>query len=362
MKKPELKKHFNLFHDKYFLGSVTTNNSLDVSKNYQGALSLRKAAVQNIGWQANRYYEAFKALEAFIVKKEIENIPEKELLKTDEYQKLCEGEIAHYLFEGQYYLSDRFDKHYKIELLGIHEKTIVFTLEEKLKDFHLQNDYSFLDSFQNIFDFTLVADSKGMHSFGGPCHWKINNQKQDIHLTFELDLRDTLLPLISKLGISKLPLLYCLNSSDDFQYEIVSDGKINVIQMEDFDEEMITCKELPKTSFSVRELSYEEKRMRALHNHEANDGQNEEDKLLWEKLGGNTPHLFGGKAAFNQESVSCLNSKCNHKKPVELFFTLVPFKINGNSEFWEEWDSEFIDICFYICRSCKNIIVRNSVC
>ena len=93
-------------------------NSSISTTNDDTLMVCRKAAVQNIGWQANRYYEAFKALEAFIVKKEIENIPEKELLKTDEYQKLCEGEIAHYLFEGQYYLSNRFDEHYKIELLA----------------------------------------------------------------------------------------------------------------------------------------------------------------------------------------------------------------------------------------------------
>ncbi|MCM8528315.1 MAG: hypothetical protein NE327_17455 [Lentisphaeraceae bacterium] len=354
------KYQFNLFRNNYYLGIIHADFPFEETSPVSARIELRMDIIQSIGWEATRYSKALKALEEFILFKERTNLSEKELLQSAEYLKLCNGEIGHYLFEGTYFISNRFENHFEIELNSFKGDSIQFKICNQLDKAPCLTDYTFLDSFQSLYDFTLVKDPKGLHKFGGSNQLKITGLKQDVHLTFLLNLKDSKLPLISKDNITKLPLLYCFHSTDDFQYELVSENEVNIIYMESFNEEMITSSEFPSVSFSIKELTYEEKRMRSFHAHPLNSGLNNEDNILWSDLGGNTPFLFCGKPQLNQGSVSCLNANCDHKESIDLLFTLVPFKIEDDSSFWEEWDSEYIDICFYICRGCKNIIVRNS--
>jgi hypothetical protein len=355
-----MKTTYNLFRDKYLIGTLEVKSPLESSSIMQGVLRYRNEISENIGWEAKRYKNAFKAFEAFIIKRDIEQVPEDKLLSSPEYSKLEEGEIGHYLFEGNYFITNKKDEHYSIELVGYNNHLMYFELSQKLDICPLLEEFSISNPYQNLFDFQLVNDPNGVHKFGGNIDFEITNLKQHVHLTFTLDLTDVNLPIIWDKQITKIPLLYSFNSMDDFQYQIISNDSINIIHMGGDDDEMIINNQFPESSFSAKELSYKEKRMRVYNSHDSCNSLNAEDNVLWENMGGNTPLLFGGKPPHNQGEIKCCNNQCDHKQPVELFFTLVPFEIDQQRDFWEEYDNEFIDICFYICQSCKNIIVRNS--
>lgn len=186
-----------------------------------------------------------------------------------------------------------------------------------------------------------------------------------------LDLSDANCPIESDGTIRHLPLYYPLKygfGGPSVQYAVLSEDEISILYLSDETpdaEELqyVRVPELPARSAQIVPLNSEEARILALA---GGDSQpNATDLAILQEL--SREHeliLIGGgeRLPVNAGGVICRNPACdflNRSVRVYVIAGIPPVPINGESEFWDEFQGAYMEFYFAFCPCCHTIIAFN---
>ena len=223
--------------------------------------------------------------------------------------------------------------------------------------------------------YRLVPAKRGRHLFGGECRFAGTTPAGSdvpVQQLLLLDLRDPEIPFSAEPTISTLPLLYPFkygSGGPEIQYAIRSPDEIEIIHLsdpnpDDAEWQYLQVDNLPKQPLDLVPLTYEEARCLAFIREDGFFQPNRRDLKLLNKLDLNNLIKLGGRRNHisNAPDIICRNSKCdrNGKRTVFQFLAMVPpIPVNGNDEFWYEFQGGHVDFCFGICYYCGTVIAFN---
>lgn len=223
--------------------------------------------------------------------------------------------------------------------------------------------------------FRLVAAKEGMHAFGGKCEFSGIVPKDcdvPIQQLLLIDLRDPDVPFAADSPINYLPILYPFKygcGGPEIQYAVISDTEIEILYLSDPtpDEpewQYIQVAELPKQPLAIEALTYEEARCLTFMREDGYFQPNTSDLKILKRLGLNSVITFGGRRNYieNAPKICCRNPTCQqHGEPTyfKLIATVPPIAVNGQDDFWYEFQGGGVDFCFGICHYCGTIIGFN---
>lgn len=129
------------------------------------------------------------------------------------------------------------------------------------------------------------------------------------------------------------------------QYGIVSDDEIRILWMDDEqpnepDSQYVQVDELPSLRLDLIPLAADH---------------------VWS---GNDLLQCGGEQADieNAGEIICKNPACDHFEQPISFQTIAmisPIPVNGDDEFWYEFQGAYMAFCFVLCQSCGTVITFN---
>jgi hypothetical protein len=220
----------------------------------------------------------------------------------------------------------------------------------------------------------LRLGSTGTHRFGGsPAHEGVTPARSDtpLHLLLLLDLADPNCPFESDGKIRYLPLYYPLkygHGGPSVQYAVLSDGQIEILYMSEEvpdpdGQQYVRVRDLPSRPAEILPLRYEEARILAFAG--GYFQPNAEDLAILKEL--NHDHrviLIGGRRRLplNAGDVICRNPACqsfNHRVSVDIIATIPPVPVNGQNDFWFEYQGGDVEFYFCLCEHCRTIIAFN---
>ena len=223
--------------------------------------------------------------------------------------------------------------------------------------------------------FRLVAESDGPHLFGGPSlHQGITpaGSEVPIQLVLTLDLSDIGIPFESNAEISRLPLFYPFkygSGGPEIQYSVHSNAQIEIHFMSDPEpdevgSQYLEVSEFPQCAYRLEPLTYEEARILGFMNADGYFQPNDSDRLILRNLdtanlisiGGYHPHIW------DSMNTTCYNPKCQfyqQRVNFESLAMLPPISVNGDEEFWYEFQGAYMKFCFGLCRYCGAVFGTN---
>ena len=221
----------------------------------------------------------------------------------------------------------------------------------------------------------LVPDSQGRHEFGGRSPYSglvPTGTDTPVQNVVSLDLADPLTPVETEIGLSKLPLLYPFKygcGGPDIQYTVLTDSEIEILHLSDgepdeAEEQYLQVEELPSARMALKPLSYEEARILGFMSADAYFQPNDDDREILDQLDVNNLVEVGGfhPQIPNAGDIFCHNPKCEfHERRVyfDAIVLLPPLPINGDDEFWHQFQGGGVTFCFGFCRYCGTVIAFN---
>jgi hypothetical protein len=220
----------------------------------------------------------------------------------------------------------------------------------------------------------LRLDPAGPHRFGGkPAHRGVTPPHTDtpLHLFLLLDLSDANCPIESDGSVQHLPLYYPLKygfGGPSVQYAVLSEDEISILYLSEqeadpAEHQYVQVPELPASSAEIVPLSYEEARILAFAG--GYFQPNAADRAILEGL--SREHaliLIGGsdRLPVNAGDVICRNRQCkfcDQHVSVDVLAKIPPIPINGESDFWHEFEGACMEFYFALCPHCRTVIAFN---
>jgi len=230
----------------------------------------------------------------------------------------------------------------------------------------------YLEEFQQV---RLTAQPDGRHQFGGPAkHSGVIPVGSDvpIQLVLSLDVTDPLFPIKSERGISALPLYYPFKygvGGPEIQYAVRSDSDVEILYMsdslpDDADSQYLQVDDLPYAAAAIEPLTDEQARLLALLAVEGRLQPNV-DRSVFDGLDLRNLIQLGGKNRFlrNAPSIVCRNQECsNFSQAVNssVIATVPPIMVDGQDDFWYEFQGGDVEFCFLLGHCCGSIIAFNA--
>jgi hypothetical protein len=326
---------------------------------------------------ATNVANALDALAKFRVELEDADYDMESKKVVDALDKLREGEIGHYVLrsgEG-WHVVDEARNARGVELIAYRQDgQIVWEWRED--DDLPSNDNCPVQQFDAIkptTHFRVEIQESGRHRFGGAvAHQGVVPPGSDVplHHLLTIDLADLRSPFQYSSGsIRYLPMYYPLaygSGGAQVQYAVVSDDEIEIVHMSDHEPDgedaYFQHEQLPKGRAQIVPLTYEELRLSVFMSHSPDVDLDPEDFALWMGMGGNYSIRLGAPPHVNQADATCHNSDCElfeRSFIPEPLVSVPPIPINGVTDFWDEYDNEYIEFRFGLCPSCRQIIAFN---
>ena len=115
---------------------------------------------------------------------------------------------------------------------------------------------------------------------------------------------------------------------------------------------------------TLKPLTYEEGRILGFMSVDGHFQPNQEDLEILQRLDVNHLAEVGGHHPYirNAPDIICRNPRCEFNQRRTYFDTVLllpPFPVNGEDEFWYEFQGACMTFCFGLCRFCGTVIVFN---
>lgn len=199
----------------------------------------------------------------------------------------------------------------------------------------------------------LFSDANGRHRFGGPAtHSGIvpPGESVPLQLALSLDLSDPAIPLAGTDGLTRLPLYHPFkygSGGGALQYAVKSDREIEILYISDEADEAgrqyVEVEELPAANFSLRLMK------------EIDGAVVDRGQLI--AIGGPTGPIV------NAGPITCRNSGCSGFGEPAAFRQIAsvpPLAIDGEDDFWYEFQGGWMAFYFGLCERCGTIITSNT--
>ena len=222
--------------------------------------------------------------------------------------------------------------------------------------------------------YRLKASGSGPHKFGGPTkHAGSTPHGTDVplQLVLSLDLTDPNWPIEQEFGVKSLPLYYPFkygSGGSEIQYALRSDGEIEILHLshskpDDDDSQYLKVNELPRESFALEPLTYEQARALAFALTYGDLYLNEEDRLTLDRIDlKNLILVENAQRTPSGPEIICRNRNCEHygrRVNRNIFVTVPPISVDGSDDFWYEFQGGDVHFCFGFTYCCGSIIAFN---
>ncbi|TWT39457.1 hypothetical protein [Blastopirellula retiformator] len=223
--------------------------------------------------------------------------------------------------------------------------------------------------------FRLVPSASGRHQFGGslPYHGLCPaGSDVPVQLLASLALTDEAIPFVAEPTLKRLPLYYPFkygSGGGAMQYGIVSDNEIRILwigdeQADEPDYQCLQVEQLPSMPLDLVPLAYEEARILGFLRSDGYFQPNAEDNQILDDLDINHLISCGGglRHVDNSGPIVCRNPACDQHNLTTAFQPIAmipPIPVNGEEEFWYEYQGAYMDFCFVLCEFCGTVITFN---
>lgn len=203
-----------------------------------------------------------------------------------------------------------------------------------------------------------------------------------LQLVLSLDLTDSICPIQDRRGITTLPLYYPFKygtGGPEIQYAVRSNSEIEILHLSSpapdaDDSQYLQVNQLPRTSFELLPLTYEEARILAFLSDRGyfpaileTEGQfkpSSEDRRIIDHLDLRNLIRVGNQLARipNMGDIICRNPSCkcfNGRVYFRPIATVPPIPVDGSDDFWHEFQGGYVRFCFGLCYFCNTVIAFN---